>query len=123
MNTIKKVLLFLFGILLLIFGNRDVLAKINKTKTNPADNKEKQIASGSAEAAAQSDTAKQNVAPVTKNNQTAHQPKELANNSNTGEHKQKPRKVVKSEENEKAVKSTPATTIEKDKPEKASSTE
>lgn len=121
MNTIKKTVLFLFGIVLLLFGNRDLLAKINKQKEVVGDDKNKSITPVTV---APTPATQTTVTPVsTSGNQTtgsaSSQVTSPAPKSETT-HRKKAKKVIKAEESTQA---TSKTTIEKEKPEKASSTQ
>jgi hypothetical protein len=119
MSTIKKVLLFLFGIFLLIFGNRDVLAKISKAGNAPAGENEKPAVP----VAAPVDTAKEAVTAVAPSAGETKAVTAVADDKAVATPKKKAHKVVRSEEKEKSLQDGSKTKIEKDKPEKASSTE
>ena len=122
MNNFKKILLFLFGIVLLIFGNRDVLAKVNKGNDATAKDKDSQTKPAPAIPSSKNDSVTKISVPAS----TAPKEIEKKTDNNVIEEKAKKKKakiVIKAEEQEENAQPAPATTIEKEKPEKASSTQ
>lgn len=124
MNNFKKILLFLFGLALLVFGNRDVLARINKRNAATANDLENGTKAKPVDAEAKKDSTKVSPAPaIAAPKETTLKTGKKSDNSAVTEKEKKARIVVKSEETEESAQPAPTTTIEKAKPEKASSTQ
>mgnify|MGYP001056078510 CR=1 FL=1 len=134
MSQIKKILLYLIGIGLLIFGNRDVLAKISNKK---AETPEKELKSDPKIFSKRKDSVRREAIKVVekKNNALLDSTQEITAAKISSkreeraakkiEEKKKKAEVVAAttpEETQK-VEDTPKTNIEKEEPEKAHGTE
>jgi hypothetical protein len=139
MSHIKKILLYLFGVILLIFGNRDILAKISSKENLDAKNrikpqKTKLIPVSAPKDSLQQDTLKSQKPktekeiskPILARKEENHKKTVVEEKGVKPEEATKSEVVVggvKKEKEEGTMKEAPKTKIEKEEPEKASGTE
>jgi hypothetical protein len=134
MSQIKKVLLYLMGVGLLIFGNRDVLAKISNKK---AESVEKELKPDPKVFSKRKDSVRREAIKVVERKNDAlidsiqdrtttdASPKKEGKPLRKAEKKSKKSEVIVAgvHKETEQVSETPKTTVEKEEPEKAHGTE